>query len=410
MAASSPSVYAFTPTTIRRPDSISRCSSNDASAISRWGKPALDRLDHPAELVDPLEVLVAELLHPVGQRLDEVGAAERVDRVHHAGLVGDDLLRAQRDPDRRPPSGAQAPRRSCSCAATGSRPSTPASASIAVRTMLLSGCCAVSDTPGGLRVEAHPPRLRLFGPERVPELARPDPPRRPVLRDLLEEVDLRVEEERQARGEVVDVDAASDRVLDVRQAVFQSEGQLLCRRRSRLTDVVAADAHRMPARHPLRAPLDHVGHQPHRGVDREAPFLLRDVLLEDVGLDRPPEPLGGQALALRRDHIERQHDRRRRVDRHRNGHLVERNPAEQRLHVRGPCRSRLPHARPRPASAGDRSRAPSATACRTPSKAPSARARAGSGTARWSPRRSRSRRTGASSTAGPGTSTGTRRV
>ena len=33
----------------------------------------------------------------VGQRLDVVGAGERVDRVGRAGLVGDDLLGAQRD-------------------------------------------------------------------------------------------------------------------------------------------------------------------------------------------------------------------------------------------------------------------------------------------------------------------------
>ena len=40
------------------------------------------------------------------------------------------------------------------------------------------------------------------------QLARPDPARRAVLGDLLEEVDVRVEEEAQARREVVDVEAA----------------------------------------------------------------------------------------------------------------------------------------------------------------------------------------------------------
>ena len=63
--------------------------------------------------------------------------------------------------------------------------------------------------------------------------------------------------------------------------------------------------------------------------------------------------------------------------------------------------TRRPRARPRRASAGGRSRGPSATACRTRSTAPSGRGRAGSGSARWSPRRCRSPRTGASSTAGP---------
>ena len=59
-------------------------------------------------------------------------------------------------------------------------------------------------------------------------------------------------------------------------------------------------------------------HQTHRRVDREAPLLLGDVLLEDVGLDRPPQPLGrARPASSRGDDVEGQHDRRRRVDRHR---------------------------------------------------------------------------------------------
>ena len=67
--------------------------------ISRCGKPGLDRLDHAAELVDPAEVVEAAALHLRRQLLDEVGAAERVDRVGDARLVGDDLLRAQGELD-----------------------------------------------------------------------------------------------------------------------------------------------------------------------------------------------------------------------------------------------------------------------------------------------------------------------
>src|SRR4029079_8459445 len=48
-------------------------------------EPALERLDHAAELLDPAEVVVRERLHAVRQRLDEVGAAERVGRVGDAG-------------------------------------------------------------------------------------------------------------------------------------------------------------------------------------------------------------------------------------------------------------------------------------------------------------------------------------
>ena len=47
----------------------------------------------------------------------------------------------------------------------------------------------------------------------------------------------------------------------------------------------------------------------------------------------PASRSGADALALRRDHVEGQHHRRRRVDRHRRRHLAHVDPAEQRLHV-----------------------------------------------------------------------------
>ena len=80
---------------------------------------------------------------------------------------------------------------------------------------------------GGLGVEAHQQRALVARPEGVAQLAGPDPARGAVLGDLLEEVDLRVEEERQPGGEVVDVEAARDRVLDVGEAVLERERELL---------------------------------------------------------------------------------------------------------------------------------------------------------------------------------------
>ena len=58
----------------------------------------LDRGDRAAELVDPLDQLPRLLLELVGERLDEVAAAERVGGVGGAGLGREDLLRAERDP------------------------------------------------------------------------------------------------------------------------------------------------------------------------------------------------------------------------------------------------------------------------------------------------------------------------
>ena len=93
--------------------------------------------------------------------------------------------------------------------------------------MLFSGCCAVSETPAVWAWKRISHDSRVLRAERVAQLARPDPPRRAVLRDLLEEIDVRVEEERQPRREVVDVQTALDRLLDVGEPVLERERQLL---------------------------------------------------------------------------------------------------------------------------------------------------------------------------------------
>src|SRR3954454_18261909 len=296
------------------------------------GEVLLDRFDHAAELVDAREVPVRLLLELVGQRLDEVRAAERVDGVRDAGLVGDDLLRAQRDPHRL--LGRQRKR-----LVVGVRVQRLRAAEHAGERLDRRADDVVERLLGGerharrLHVRAHEPRARVARAVRLAHLARPDAPGGADLRDLLEEVDVGVEEEAQARSEVVDVEAAVDRLLHVGEAVLQRERELLGGGRARLADVVAGDRHRMPARHGLRAPLHHVAEQPHRRIDREAPLLLGDVLLEDVRLDRAGEMLRADAFVLGRDDVVGEHDRRRRVDRHRHGDLAEVDAGEEVLHV-----------------------------------------------------------------------------
>ena len=90
----------------------------------------------------------------------------------------------------------------------------------------------------------------------------------------------------------------------------------------------------MPLRHLLGAPLDHVRHEPHRGLGREDVLLLRDVLLQDVRLDRPAQLRRRHALLLADRDVEGEQDRRRRVDGHRRRHLAEGDAVEERLHVR----------------------------------------------------------------------------
>src|SRR5712691_1339014 len=57
-----------------------------------------DRGDHPSEFLDAVEVAVRLLLEFVRESLEEVRAAERVDRVRDATLVGENLLGTKGDP------------------------------------------------------------------------------------------------------------------------------------------------------------------------------------------------------------------------------------------------------------------------------------------------------------------------
>ena len=78
---------------------------------------------------------------------------------------------------------------------------------------------------------------------------------------------------------------------------------------------------------------DHVRDQLHRGPGRERVGPARQVLLDDVVLGGALELGAVDAVVLRRDDVERQQPGRRRVDRHRRVHLVERDAVEQRGHV-----------------------------------------------------------------------------
>jgi hypothetical protein len=86
-------------------------------------------------------------------------------------------------------------------------------------------------------------------------------------------------------------------------------------------------------RHLARAPFDHVDDEPHGRHRREDPFLLGDVLLEDVGLHGPAQLGDRHPLLLADAGIEREQHRRRRVDRHRGRDVSERDPRKKRLHV-----------------------------------------------------------------------------
>ncbi len=185
-----------------------------------------------------------------------------------------------------------------------------------------------------LRVEAERERPRVRRAEPLSHDLGPEAPGRAELCDLLEEVVVGIEEEGEALAEVVGRQPRVDRRLRVGDPVGEGERELLRRRRPRLADVVPGDRDRVPLRQPLRAVREQVGRDSHRRTRRVDVVPACAVLLEDVVLHRAAKSFGRDSLLLGDELVEQEQQRGGRVDRHRRGHLAERDRLEEQLHVR----------------------------------------------------------------------------
>ncbi len=150
---------------------------------------------------------------------------------------------------------------------------------------------------------------------------------------LHEQVHADGEEERQAGGEGVHVEAAGVRRADVLEAVGDGEGQLLVGGRPRLLHVVAGDGDRVELRHVGGRVLDDVGHDPHARRRRVDVGVADHELLEDVVLDGPAELVLGDALLLGRHHVTGQDGEHGPVHRHGDADLVEGDVGEEDVGV-----------------------------------------------------------------------------
>ncbi len=249
-------------------------------------------------------------------------------------------------------------------------------------------------------MEAKRGRPRVRRPEALAHDLRPQPSCGPELRHLLEEVVVRVEEEGEPLSERVGREPRGDRRFAVGDAVRERERELLRGARSGLADVVPGDGDRVPAGEPLLAVGEEIRGQPHGRTGRKDVVASGDVLLQHVVLHRALEALPVDALTLCHELVEKEEKGGGRVDRHRRGDLGEGNSLEQRLHV-GDRVDR--HSGPPDLALGQRdrpSRSRAASAGRRRRRARSGPDRGDSGSGRSSPRRSRSPRTGGSSTDG----------
>src|ERR1039458_10425929 len=100
-------------------------------------------------------------------------------------------------------------------------------------------------------MEGGQPGPFVLGLEALLRQPIPDLPGRAVLRKLLEEIVVRVEEEAEARTELVHVEPATARPLDVLHAVVDGKCQLLKRGRAGFANVITADRNGVEARREL---------------------------------------------------------------------------------------------------------------------------------------------------------------
>ena len=212
----------------------------------------LDRLDHAAALLEVVHDGDDLRLHGVGQRLDVVGTAERVGDPRHAGLVRQHLLGAQRE--RRGLLAGQRERlvpgrgehRLHAAEHRGHRlVGDPHDVVVRLR--------CVERRAAGDAADPEHARAVVLRAVALPDDARPAAPAGAVLRDLLEEVAVRVEEERDLRRELVDRHpAAGDDLVAVGDAVHQRERHLLRRVRAGVAEVRTGHRDRVEARDLLR--------------------------------------------------------------------------------------------------------------------------------------------------------------
>src|SRR5207302_9263307 len=99
-----------------------------------------------------------------------------------------------------------------------------------------------------------------------------------------EQIVVRVEEEGELRGELVDAEAGIERGLDVSDAVAEGEGDFLDGGRVGFTDVVAGDGDGVPAREMVAAPSENVGDDAHGGPHGINVRAARVIFVMVIGL------------------------------------------------------------------------------------------------------------------------------
>ncbi len=142
-----------------------------------------------------------------------------------------------------------------------------------------------------------------------------------------------VEEEAQTPGELRHIAAARDHRVDISEAVGERVRHFFDRRAAGVAHVRARNRNRIEARRHFVRVQDRIGDQTHGRPDRKDPRAARDVLFEDVVLDRAGQLVARDAVLVSARHVHRVDHRRRAVDRERRRNPAEVDPLKQQLHL-----------------------------------------------------------------------------
>ncbi len=151
------------------------------------------------------EVVFGFLLDAVGGGFDEVAAGEGIDGLGDAGFVGDDLLGAEGDAGGLFGGEGEGFVVAVGVERLGAAEDGGHGLDGGAGDVVL-GLLGGEGGAGGLGVEAEHPGARIFCVEALAHDAGPEAAGGAELGDLFDEVVVRVEEEREARGEGVDVE------------------------------------------------------------------------------------------------------------------------------------------------------------------------------------------------------------
>ena len=213
-------------------------------------------------------------------------------------------------------------------------PRTAASACIAVRAMLLSGCWAVSETPGGLAVRPHHPRARVVAAEPLAREPRPQPA---AARNLAisSKKSFCTSQKNETRG--ASVSGSMPRVrgaLEVAERPGERQRRPPARRRSRRRGggsrsmLTGLNRGMTSAQYSIVSTTSSTDGSGGKMNSFCAVYSLRMSFCVV-----PVSRCAGDAALLADDPVHRDQDRGRRVDRQRRRHRLERDAVEQRVRV-----------------------------------------------------------------------------